>query len=38
MPDPAATAASDDGGVLMVNVPEGEYVWTAKKPDRTSGP
>lgn len=29
IPDRTVTATSDDGGVLFVNVPEGEYTWTA---------
>lgn len=28
-PDRTLTETSDDGGVLFVNVPEGEYTWTA---------
>ena len=31
MPDRSLTETSDDGGVLFVNVPPGEYVWTAHK-------
>jgi len=29
LPDPTLTETSDDGGVLFVNVPPGEYTWTA---------
>jgi len=32
IPDPSLTETSDDGGVLFINVPPGEYVWTAHKP------
>jgi len=32
LPDRALTESSDDGGVLFVQVPPGEYVWTATKP------
>jgi hypothetical protein len=32
LPDPVLTESSDDGGVLFVQVPPGEYVWTATKP------
>ena len=31
MPNFGQTESSDDGGVLFVNVPPGEYVWTAHK-------
>ena len=31
-PDRSLTESSDDGGVLFVQVPPGEYVWTADKP------
>jgi hypothetical protein len=31
LPDPSLTETSDDGGVLFVQVPPGEYVWTATK-------
>lgn len=31
LPDRALTESSEDGGVLFVNVPPGEYVWTAHK-------
>lgn len=32
LPDPSLTATSDDGGVVFVQVPPGEYTWTASKP------
>ncbi|MFC1889339.1 carboxypeptidase-like regulatory domain-containing protein [Thermodesulfobacteriota bacterium] len=32
MPNFGQTESSDDGGVLFLNVPPGEYVWTAHKP------
>lgn len=32
LPDPTLTETSDDGGVLFVQVPPGEYTWTATKP------
>jgi len=32
-PDPDLEETSDDGGVLFVNVPPGDYVLTAHKPD-----
>jgi hypothetical protein len=32
LPDLALEQTSDDGGVLFVQVPPGEYVWTASKP------
>jgi len=32
IPDPSLTETSEDGGVLFINVPPGEYVWTAHKP------
>jgi len=32
VPDPSLDETSDDGGVLFVQVPPGEYVWTATKP------
>lgn len=31
LPDPSLTETSDDGGVLFVQVPPGEYTWTASK-------
>jgi hypothetical protein len=31
LPDRSLTATSDDGGVLFIQVPPGEYVWTAHK-------
>ena len=31
LPDYSWTETSDDGGVLFVNVPPGEYLWTAEK-------
>lgn len=31
LPDPSLTQTSDDGGVLFIQVPPGEYVWTAHK-------
>jgi hypothetical protein len=33
LPDPSLVETSDDGGVLFIQVPPGEYVWTAHKPD-----
>ena len=33
LPDPSLVETSDDGGVLFIQVPPGEYVWTAYKPD-----
>lgn len=33
VPDRALTETSDDGGVLFVNVPPGEYTWTAHAGD-----
>jgi len=33
LPDPTLVETSDDGGVLFIQVPPGEYVWTAHKPD-----
>jgi hypothetical protein len=32
LPDPSLVETSDDGGVLFIQVPPGEYVWTAHKP------
>lgn len=32
LPDRSLVESSDDGGVLFVQVPPGEYVWTATKP------
>ncbi len=32
IPDPSLEESSDDGGVLFIQVPPGEYVWTATKP------
>jgi hypothetical protein len=32
-PDRTLTQTSDDGGVLFIQVPPGEYTWTASKPD-----
>ena len=32
LPDPTRTETSDDGGVLYIQVPPGEYVLTAHKP------
>lgn len=32
LPDRSLSESSDDGGVLHVQVPPGEYVWTASKP------
>ena len=32
LPDPSLTETSDDGGVVFVQVPPGEYTWTATKP------
>lgn len=32
LPTPGLRETSDDGGVLYVQVPPGEYVWTAYKP------
>ena len=32
LPDRRLTETSDDGGVLFIQVPPGEYVWTAHKP------
>ena len=32
IPDPSLTETSDDGGVLYIQVPPGEYVMTATKP------
>lgn len=34
-PNRALTETSDDGGVLYVNVPPGDYVWTATSPTAT---
>ena len=31
VPDRSLTQTSDDGGVLFIQVPPGEYVWTARK-------
>lgn len=31
LPDRSLTQTSDDGGVLFIQVPPGEYVWTAHK-------
>ncbi len=31
LPDPSLTETSDDGGVLFVQVPPGDYTWTATK-------
>ncbi|WP_143141445.1 carboxypeptidase regulatory-like domain-containing protein [Nannocystis exedens] len=31
IPEPGLTETSDDGGVLFVQVPPGEYTWTATK-------
>jgi hypothetical protein len=33
LPDRTLTETSEDGGVLFIQVPPGEYVWTASKPD-----
>jgi hypothetical protein len=35
LPDRSLTETSDDGGVLFLQVPPGEYVWTATKPGVT---
>lgn len=35
IPDRSLTETSEDGGVLFVNVPEGEYTWTATKDGAT---
>ncbi len=35
IPDRSLTETTDDGGVLFVNVPEGEYTWTATKDGAT---
>lgn len=32
LPDYSLDESSDDGGVLFIQVPPGEYVWTATKP------
>lgn len=32
LPDPSLTETSEDGGVLFLQAPPGEYVWTASKP------
>jgi hypothetical protein len=32
IPDPSLTETSEDGGSLYIQVPPGEYVWTAHKP------
>ena len=32
LPDRSLTETSDDGGVLFLNAPVGEYAWTASKP------
>jgi hypothetical protein len=32
LPDRSLTETSEDGGVLSIQVPPGEYVWTARKP------
>jgi hypothetical protein len=32
LPDRRLTQTSDDGGVLFIQAPPGEYVWTAHKP------
>lgn len=32
LPDRGLTESSDDGGVLFVNAPPGDYTWTATKP------
>jgi len=34
LPDRSLSETSDDGGVLYVQMPPGEYVWTAFKPAR----
>lgn len=34
LPDRSLFETSDDGGVLFIQVPEGDYVWTAFKPAR----
>ena len=31
IPDPSLTETSEDGGALYIQVPPGEYVWTAHK-------
>jgi hypothetical protein len=31
LPDRSLTQTSDDGGVLFIQVPPGDYVWTAHK-------
>ena len=33
LPDRTLTETSEDGGVLFIQVPPGEYVWTATRPD-----
>ncbi len=33
LPDRTLVETSGDGGVLFIQVPPGEYVWTARKPD-----
>jgi hypothetical protein len=33
LPDRSLTQTSDDGGVLFIQVPPGDYVWTAHKAD-----
>jgi len=33
IPQPSLTSTSDDGGVLYVQVPPGDYVWTARLVD-----
>lgn len=33
LPQPSLTRTSDDGGVLFVQVPPGDYVWTARRVD-----
>lgn len=32
LPDRSLTETSDDGGVVFIQVPPGEYTWTASKP------
>ncbi|MEW6441814.1 MAG: hypothetical protein AB1640_12845 [bacterium] len=38
IPNRDLTETSEDGGVLFVQVPPGEYVWTAEKPGATFTP
>lgn len=35
LPDRSLTETSEDGGIVFVNVPEGEYVWTGHKAGAT---